>query len=177
LLDGMYLQNTINALGVYGTIDYQKLSDKLVHPDQRARTYVFDALPNSSPQREQKQKFLDRLRYLDNFQVDEGSVRQEVRVCPHCDKDVVLYRQKKVDVLIATRLLEVSFDGKTEKIVLIAGDADFVPAVQIAKQNVEVVLAYGEFGNVGVATDLKKACDKRILLDRGYLESCKFMIA
>ena len=174
LIDGMYLQNIENAFGLYGKVDYQKLSDKLVGTHQRARTYVFDALPHiSSPSHANKQKFLDRLSYYDKFQVEQGYVKMEQRMCPKCQQQIDVPRQKKVDVLIATRLLECSLDQKIDKIVLLAGDGDFVPAVEVAKKKTEIVLAFAEHGNsIGVATSLKKACDVRIKLDATYFSDC-----
>jgi uncharacterized LabA/DUF88 family protein len=176
LLDGMYLQNVTNVLQLNGKLDYQKFSDKLCAGYERTRTYVFDALPaDGSSSRVKKQRFLDRLSYLDKFQVEQGYVKDETRICPECQKSIRITRQKKVDILIATRLLECSYDGRLDKIILVAGDGDFVPAVEIAKKNKEIVLAFAEEGNVGVATELKKAVDRRIRLDRGYFDDCRMM--
>jgi uncharacterized LabA/DUF88 family protein len=174
LIDGMYLQNIENAFGLYGKIDYQKFSDKLIGDFQRSRTYVFDALPySSSAGRSNKQKFLDRLAYFDKFQVEQGYVKMDQRTCPKCMEPIEVPRQKKVDVLIATRLLECSLDQKIDKIVLLAGDADFVPAIEIAKKKTEIVLAFAEVGeSIGVSTALKKACDGRIKLDAAYFSDC-----
>ncbi len=141
---------------------------------ERARTYVFDSLPYSGDQiKSSKQRFLDRLSYLDRFQVELGYVGMERRTCPNCNEVIEVPRQKRVDTLIATRLLECSFDEKIDKIILVAGDADFVPAVEIAKRKTEVVLAYAETGNIRASTDLKKACDRRIRLEQGYFDDCK----
>ena len=175
LLDGMYLQNILNVYGLFAKVDYQRLSDKLALPHERARTYVFDALPyEGSLTRTNKQRFLDRLKYLDKFQVEEGYVKMDTKECPACKSQIKVPRQKKVDILIATRLLECSFDDRISKIVLVAGDADFVPAVEIAKKRKELVIVYAEEvdRNIGVSTDLKKACDGRIRLHVGYFDDC-----
>jgi len=173
LLDGMYFQNMLNCFGLFGRVDFQRFTDKLVGGHERARTYVFDSLPlEGSDAKSNKQRFLDRLAYLDRFQVEMGYVRLETKKCPRCGETVEVPRQKKVDTLIATRLLECSFDEKIDKIVLVAGDADFVPAVEIAKKRTEIVLAFAEATNVNVSTDLKKVCDRRIRLEPGYFEDC-----
>jgi len=174
LLDGMYFQNILNAFGLSRAVDYQKFTDKLARDHERARTYVFDSLPFDGAQnRLSRQKFLDRLSYLDRFQVEMGYVRLEKKRCPKCNETICVPRQKKVDILIATRLLECSFDDKIDKIVLVAGDADFVPAVEIAKKKTEIVLAYAEGERVRASTDLKKVCDRRIRLEQGYFDDCK----
>jgi hypothetical protein len=48
LIDGMFLQNILNELGLFGKVDFRKLSDKLTGPDHvRAGTHVFDSLPEN----------------------------------------------------------------------------------------------------------------------------------
>ena len=105
---------------------------------------------------------------------DHNIVRLVTCCCgPNCREYVTFQRQKKVDILIATRLLECSFDDKLDKIILLAGDGDFVPAIEIAKKKKEVALAFAEEEDIGVATELKKVCDRRIRLERGYFEDCR----
>ncbi len=174
LIDGMFLQNIMNEFCLFGKVDFRKLSDKLTGPDHvRARTYVFDSLPESgSPTFSRKQQFLDKLSYLPKFQVETGYVKLEKRTCPKCGETIEFPRQKKVDILLATRLLECSLDLKIDKIVLVAGDLDFVPAVELAKKKTEMVLAYAETQKIGAATQLKKSCDDRIILTPEYFRDC-----
>ena len=56
----------------------------------------------------------------------------ETKTCKTCGQENGIPRQKKVDILIATRLIERSMEVDT--LVLIAGDADFVPAIDVAKK-------------------------------------------
>ena len=174
LLDGMFLQNILNAFGLFGKVDYKKFSDKLIGKYHvRFRTYVFDALPPGNPlNQKKKQGFLDRLGYLDKFQIEKGYVKMEKKTCPNCSKIVYFPRQKKVDILLATRLLECSFDPKIDKIVIVAGDADFVPAIEIGKKQKEIVLAYADTEDIGAATELKTICDIRIVLSKEYFKDC-----
>lgn len=166
----MYLQAVLFVHNVFGKVDYERLADKLAS-GSRGRTYVFDALPADGSKREAKQKFLDRLKYLESFQVELGYVKSEKKTCPKCGCAIEFQRQKKVDILLATRLLERA--EKVQKIILVAGDGDFTPAVEVAKQKAKVLLAYGEQGNTGAATQLKQACDSRILLDAAYFKDCQ----
>ena len=170
-IDGMFLQNVIAAYSLGSKVDYEKLSNKLAGSYRRNRTYVFDALPHSNEMNQQKkQRFLDKLRYLNSFQVELGYVKLENKHCPKCHQDVQIPRQKKVDILIATRLIERS--KQVDKIILVAGDADFVPAIEFARQNSKIAVAYADHASVGAATQLIQACDERIVLDTGYFQDC-----
>lgn len=164
-IDGMHLQHVIDSLGIKG-VDYEKLSDKLAN-DSRSRTYFFDALPLKE-NKDNKQKFLSKLSYLKSFQVELGYVKMEGRTCPSCEGVVNIPRQKKVDVLLATRLIERSLE--TKRLVLIAGDADFVPAIEVAKRKAKIVLAFLP----GItAHQLIQAADEKIELSAAYFSDCK----
>jgi len=43
------------------------------------------------------------------------------------------FRQKMVDVLMSIDIIDVCLDKQVEHVVIIAGDADFVPAIRKAK--------------------------------------------
>ena len=173
LIDGMYLQEVQNALGLAGRLDYEKLTDKLVGDSKRYRTYVFDALPlPGSPRRDRKEGFLTKLDYLDRFQVEPGHLKIERYICSRCGSAIAVAKQKRVDVLISTRMLECSYDSKIDRIVLLAGDADFIPAVEVAKRRTAVVLAYGDTREATASEELKRTCDGRIKLNQDYLADC-----
>lgn len=155
----------------FGKVDYEKLSNKLVGNGTRGRTYVFDALPpQGHPNKDAKQGFLDKLRYLESFQVELGYIKNETKICPNCTREVNISRQKKVDILMATRLLERA--AEADRVVLVAGDGDFVPAVEVARKKTKIVLAFARHGRTDASTQLKQACDSRIQMDAGYFSDC-----
>ena len=169
-LDGMFLQKVLNSFELEAKVDYEKFTNKLakVENSERQRTYYFDALPYSTSENiKQKQKFLDKLSYLDSFQVELGYVKLEVRTCPSCKNEVEIPRQKKVDILLATRLIERSLE--VDKIILVAGDADFTPAVEVAKKKVKIVLA---FHPSSTSTELKQKSDTKIELSKAFFNDC-----
>lgn len=165
-IDGMHLQHLLDYLGIKG-IDYEKFSDKL-SLGKRSRTYFFDALPLNNEKKGSKEKFLSKLAYLKSFQVEQGYVKIEMRKCDHCDNNVGIARQKKVDVLLATRLIERSLE--TKRLVLVAGDADFVPAIEVAKRKAKIVLAY--LPKI-TANQLIQVSDEKIELSAAYFSDCK----
>ena len=177
-LDGMFLQMVLDSFGLEGKVDYEKFTNKLakVENSERQRTYYFDALPyvapsldmaSSSANQKNKQKFLDKLSYLDSFQVELGYVKLEEKTCPSCKNAVKIPRQKKVDILLATRLIERSLE--VDKIVLVAGDADFTPAIEVAKKKAKIVLA---FAPSSTSTQLKQKSDRKIELSKAFFNDC-----
>jgi uncharacterized LabA/DUF88 family protein len=164
-IDGMFFQHMLDELKVK-RIDLEKFSDKL-SLGKRSRTYFFDALPYSDDKKPQKQKFLSKLSYLKSFQVEQGYVKIEKIKCEHCGNDVGIARQKKVDVLLATRLIERSLE--TKRLVLVAGDADFVPAIEVAKRKAKVILAY--IPEI-TAKQLLQTSDEKIELSSAYFSDC-----
>ena len=166
-IDGMYFQKVLESFGLVNQIDFEKFSDKLakIENSERQRTYYFDALPYTSNNhlKDQKQKFLDKLSYLDSFQIEKGYVKAEQKICPNCNHQITIPRQKKVDILLATRLVERSLE--VDKIILVAGDADFTPAIEVAKKRAKVVLA---FHPDSTATQLKQMSDRKIELSNAF---------
>ena len=172
-IDGMYLQHVLGNLKV-NKVDFEKFSDKIAN-QKRGRTYYFDALPYKPPNETKvsnnymtKESFLSKLNYLKGFQVERGYVKMEAKKCNTCGQENGIPRQKKVDVLIATRLIERSMEVDT--LVLIAGDADFVPAIDVAKRKAKIVLGYCS----GItAKELIQISDEKIELSSAYFNDCK----
>ena len=171
-IDGMHFQHIMENLKVRG-VDYEKFSDKISN-HKRGRTYYFDALPYKSPGTSKpenyvkKESFLSKLSYLKSFQVEKGYVKIETKICDTCKSNIGIPRQKKVDVLIATRLIERSFE--VDNLVLIAGDADFVPAIEVAKRKAKIILGYCD----GItARELIQISDEKIELSTAYFNDCK----
>ncbi len=75
-----------------------------------------------------------------------------------------------MDIKLAVDLLRLSLGGVIQLACLIAGDGDFVPAVQVAKDaGVEVHLYYGNGPNSRFSRQLWDCCDQRFLLDQAFL--------
>ena len=79
--------------------------------------------------------------------------------------------EKGIDVQLATDLVTHSFKGNYDVAILVAGDNDFVGAIQAVKDNgkhVEVAL----FGREGTSRQLRRVADKVITINTRLLEGC-----
>lgn len=168
-IDGGYFKKVLRKFGE-PRVSYVKLSEVLAGHDERLRTYYYDcppfvgSQPNASDK--QRQRNFDRFRLalelLPRFQVRLG------RLAKYPTPDGFKFVQKKVDILLSIDLVKLSVEHQIERAVLIAGDSDFVPAIQIARDAGTVVeLRYHE----RVHDELKLSVDDRISIDQGFIDS------
>ena len=176
-IDGGYFEKIRDK--VYGAkvkIDLECLSNKLSEPYRRLRTYYYNAYPYQSPHNpssEEKerfsksQRFYDRLNKLDRFEVRLGKT---VKRFSH--EGAPYYTQKGVDVYFSIDILKVAWGGYAKYIILVAGDADFVPAIRAAKEKGTIIrLVYYDDGN-NAPNDLLNTVDERVPLTKELLKDC-----
>ena len=180
----MYLQHICNAFGV-DKINIPRFSQLLLENDEKLfRTYVFDALPylpkeNATPEqqerRDRKYRYLDMLKYTDRVTVEEGYVKPKRWFCRECKRESIVPIQKAVDVKLSVRLVQLAWSDNVDIIALVAGDGDFLPAVDaVSDTNAIVRLFYAEVANIGVNKKLVKACPETRILNSENINSCRY---
>ena len=71
--------------------------------------------------------------------------------------------------MFAVDLVQLAHTGKIHKAVILAGDSDFVPAVQAVKQiGVEVLLYHGP--RITTHQELWDTCDERTEIDQNFID-------
>ena len=171
LIDGGYLNKVLLPLIPGKRIDYEKFSELVCGDCERLRTYYYNCMPyQSSPPTEQEKskyanmsKFLHRLEQLSRFQIKLGRLQKY-----YTESGEVDYRQKRVDVLLAVDLAQLSWTRNIGTAILVAGDSDFVPAVQTAKDAGVLVKLY--YSNISVHDELLASADDKILITKSMLE-------
>jgi len=144
------------------SIDYLKLSDNICNncKCERLRTYFYDCMPYQSKpptddERERYSKmdsFVSSIKKLPRFEFRQGSL-QKIWV----DKKFV-FKQKMIDTLLSIDLVKLSATKQIQDAILIAGDHDFVPAVEVAKESGVVVSLYYKHP---IHDELLEKCDER----------------
>lgn len=133
-------------------LDYEALS-KLLCEDvgvEMFRTYIYDCEMQSN------ERLLSKLNQISGFEVKKGTIQHNERG----------YRQKQVDILLALDMIKMSLRNRIEEIILITGDADFVPVVQFVKeQSVKVHLRTG----FTYSRELANACDSAKEIDESFI--------
>jgi uncharacterized LabA/DUF88 family protein len=185
LVDNMYLENAASLFGAYPS-DLTKLPKVVMDStDELHKTYVFDALPyapRDNPTAEQvrkrakKSEYLEALQYKERIAVELGYVAPKTKKCPSCNVVNIVPVQKLVDVRISVRLVSLGWADAVDKIILVAGDADLVPAVEELEKNAmkSVKLAFVRAGNVGTSPALIKVCSEKRELTPQDLQFMKY---
>ena len=81
--------------------------------------------------------------------------RKEIAKCPYCSQDIRRTVEKGVDTAIVTDLIRFGIRNYYDRAILIAGDADHVPAVEfLGSQMKQVTHAWFK----GQSNELRNAC-------------------
>ena len=173
-------------------VDYQKFVNKVVNvissntkePLDLLRTYYYNCLPyQSSPptaseqkQFAQKRGFFGALTRIEKFLVREGRLAFR----GHNNQGEPIFQQKRIDLLLGLDFALLSGKSQITHAALIAGDSDFIPAVEIAKQEgVVVSLFHGPIkdnrNDSTYAQELWSVADERIELTQSFMESVKLI--
>jgi uncharacterized LabA/DUF88 family protein len=171
LIDGGYFERVQKALG-RGKIDFLKLQEKMTGNFDMLRTYYYHCLPyqSASPTEEEKlefarkQSFFKYLEYQPNFEVRLG--RLEFRGYTQAGERIL--EQKRVDLLIGVDLVMLSMKKLITHACIIAGDSDFIPAIEVAKY--EGVITY-LFHGPNCHEDLKQIADVRIEINDEFMDA------
>jgi uncharacterized LabA/DUF88 family protein len=171
-IDAGYLRAVLTNFGE-PRISYKKLSEFFAQGDERLRTYYYDCAPfqgnpPTSDEKERKRRFDRFLNYLQTgvprFQERLGRLQriQDMSGTPK-------FTQKKVDVLLTVDLVRLSCEKQIQRAVLIAGDSDFVPAIQVARDAGTIVQLYHST-NPRPHDELLKVSDDRIVIDDAFIK-------
>lgn len=153
-------------------LDYLKLSEKVAKKinAERLRTYYYDCLPiiksdneKSKTDYNNKREFLTKLMQLPRFDVKLGEL-QLIRG---------IYKQKKIDVMMSLDIAKKCFEKQINYAVLIAGDSDFVPSIEEAKNYGSIVYLFADKNSLN--KELFNKIDEFYSLDREFLEDCKLI--
>jgi uncharacterized LabA/DUF88 family protein len=181
LIDNGYLAKVLKNQFGEPRFDYLKFSEEATKGYWRLRTYVYDCMPYqhdppTPPEQilyQGKQKFFNSLKKLPSIEPRFGRLR------PRKEGGFV---QKGVDILLAVDLVRLSLKGQIAEAVLLTGDADYVPAVQVAKdEGVHIKLYHAEKHpdsdidkGSGYSNALWDLCDERIVIDQELIDRCKY---
>ncbi len=160
IIDGGYWRAGLEDLKIK-TVDLVRLTDLIATPAYRVRTLFFDG------KRQENQSFHDSLRLLQRFDVFLGDVVERPYHCRNCNTTGMVPTQKRVDVALAVELVHLASTQQVDVITVIAGDMDFLPAIETAKHEGSIIRLV--YFNKTVNDNLLKAVDERIEMNRDFL--------
>lgn len=112
-------------------------------------------------------RFTEALRSLRRFELREGHLAFR----GHDSQGRPIFQQKRVDLLLGLDFALLSGKGQISHIALVAGDSDYIPAVQAAKhESVSIWLFHGP--QPSYHRDLWQEVDERHELDAEFMARC-----
>jgi uncharacterized LabA/DUF88 family protein len=171
-IDAAYLQSTLKAEFASPRIDFQKLVTRIAGGREILRSYYYDCEPYQSdpPTEQEKERFgkVQRFHYtldkLPRFQVRLGKLAFR----GHGADGRPIFQQKRVDIQMGVDLVLLAAKHQISDAAILAGDSDFLPAIDAAKpEGVVMHLFHGEHPH----HDLVVRCDERTRIDQAFINS------
>ena len=173
-IDGAYLQYTLR--GEFGSpkICFQQLVNRMAGGREILRSYYYDCEPYQSnpPTPDEKKRFGNTQRFhyaldqIPRFQVRLGKLAFRGLD----DRGKPIFQQKRVDIQMGVDLVLLAAKHQISDAAILAGDSDFLPAIDAAKpEGVVVHLFHGELPH----TDLVARCDERNKIDQSFIDSIR----
>jgi uncharacterized LabA/DUF88 family protein len=166
-IDGSNLYHSLKGYFKKTDIDIGRFSQKLLLKRRLLRIYYYNAMVG---RREEPERYRRQQAFFAN-----------VGAIPYCELRLgrLVYNnwpnvppyEKGVDIQLATDLLTHSFKNNYDIAILVAGDSDYVGALQAVKdngKNVEVAL----FGKERTSRPLREVADRVITIDRRLMRGC-----
>ncbi|MCY0888364.1 MAG: NYN domain-containing protein [Alicyclobacillaceae bacterium] len=169
-MDGGYIDSIHKGLGS-PQIDFVQLVERATENCPLLRVYYYNCLPYQSQTPTEveknlvssKQRFFAAVSKLPYFTVREGKLAYR----GHDREGRPILEQKRVDVMLATDLVMHSTKHLISYAILLAGDSDFIPAVEIAKNEGVNVHLYSVGGvSARPHDELIMACDRHTIISR-----------
>ncbi len=166
-IDGSNLYHSLKGFFKRTDIDIGKLSKKLLDRRRLVRIYYYNAKVGL---KEEPQRYRDQQAFFTSVNAIPYSELRLGRLVYHNWPNSPPY-EKGVDIQLATDMITHSFKNNYDVAVLVAGDNDFVGAIQAVKdngKNVEVAL----FGKERTSYRLRMVADKVVTINSKFLKGC-----
>jgi len=166
-IDGSNLYHSLKTNFNRTDIDIGKFVKKLVGRRTLTRIYYYNARVGMKEEPERYKAQSAFFNSVNNIPYTELRLGRLV----YNNWPAVPPYEKGTDVQLAVDMITHSFKNNYDVAILVAGDNDFVSAVQAVKDNgkhIEVAL----FGKEGTSRQLRAAADKVITINKKYLDRC-----
>lgn len=146
-------------------LDLEALSRSIVPAQNHANLTVkyFTAHIASPPSKARRQaKYLEALEAHTTIEIVKGAYQDTEIICRRCESTWTKGEEKMTDVAIATAIIDDAYQNRVDSILIVSGDRDVVPAVNLVQlrfPHIEVGVA---FPPNRVSTHLKEVVKGRV---------------
>lgn len=166
-IDGSNMYHSLKKHCSRTDIDLGKFCNKLIGKRRLIRIYYYNARVGK---KEEPERYVHQSKFFDGVAAIPYTELRLGRLVYNNWPNIPPY-EKGVDVQLATDMLTHSFKNNYDTAILIAGDNDFVSALQAAKDNgkhIEVAL----FGKEETSQELRRVADRVIPINSRLLGDC-----
>jgi uncharacterized LabA/DUF88 family protein len=137
-IDGFNLYYGALSQTPYRWLDLDQLVRRLRPHDQIVKVKYFTALIDGPSQQKQK-TYLEALSSLPSIEIVMGNFKRKTVECGNtscpgnlrANRRFQTYEEKRTDVNIALHMLDDAHQGRSIRFILISGDSDLVPAIEL----------------------------------------------
>ena len=166
-IDGSNLYHSLKQFFNRTDLDIGKLSQKLIEKKRLVRNYYYNATVGM---KQEPERYRRQQAFLSSVQAVPYTELRLGRLVYNNWPGTAPY-EKGIDIMLTTDLLTHSFKKNFDTAILVAGDTDYVGAIQAVKnngQNVEVAL----FGQENGSKPLRDVADRVLTIDGKLLRNC-----
>lgn len=119
-------------------IDLVKLFEQFLGENQTlVKVIYFTASPLNTDKSSRQSAFLNANKLIngDKFEIVRGKYLEKKITCPQCKYTISRPEEKKTDVNLSIRMIADCVKDKSDILVLVSGDSDFIPPVEFIQKN------------------------------------------
>jgi len=184
-VDGFNLYYGALKGGPHRWLDLDRYFELLRTDDDVQRIWYFTAVVQG-PHRRHQLTYLQALSSTPRVAIQYGRYKEKTVRCtvPGCGctgaREFRVPEEKGTDVNIAVQMLDDAYQANAERMVLVSGDSDLVPAIRTIKRRFPqiqvIVYVPARDPQRGAATELRTAADKHKTLPPGLLARAQFEV-
>ncbi|MCX6003899.1 MAG: NYN domain-containing protein [Chloroflexi bacterium] len=166
-IDGSNLYHSLKAFFNRTDLDIGRFCQKLIEKKRLVRIYYYNAIVGL---KQEPERYRHQQAFFSSVQAVPYTELRLGRLVYNNWPSTPPY-EKGIDIMLATDLLTHSFKRNYDVAILVAGDSDYVGAIQAVKnngQNAEVAL----FGKERTSRPLREVADRIITIDGRLLRNC-----
>ncbi len=166
-IDGSNMYHSLKNYFRRADVDIGRFTGKLLDKRRLVRVYYYNAKVGM---KEEPERYKDQQKFFDGIAAIPYTELRLGRLVYNNWPNSPPY-EKGVDIQLATDMITHSFKNNYDVAILVAGDSDYVGALQAVKdngKNVEVAL----FGKERTSMQLRKVADRVQTIDGRLLRNC-----
>lgn len=178
-IDGGYLDKVLQQDYDGIRIDMEKLVWVAARQDELLRAYYYHCMPwlsdpptaDEQGRFDSKRRFIDAISHIPRFQVRLGKLQFQGTA----ESGKPIFIRKRVDMMLGVDMMLLAVKHRVNRIVLLTGDSDAIPAVEAIKpEGVAVTLIHGPLkGRSSPSHELYKVVDERVDIDVAVIETIR----